>query len=175
MNDRLTMLREKPDVTNWSLEKGYNDTDTECYEFYPYRAYGREAGGLGVVISMVKQELDNLCRIRGGFSVLLHNPLEVPQFTQHAYRFGYDRDVSVSVEPIVHITSNELRSYSANKRKCYYDGERSLLFFNTYTQGNCKMECLANFTKNECGCVKFNLPSMIIFNFLICVFKDRRR
>lgn len=33
-----------------------------------------------------------------------------------------------------------------------------LRFYKNYTQANCEMECLSNYTKNECGCVKFSMP-----------------
>lgn len=28
----------------------------------------------------------------------------------------------------------------------------------TYTQQNCYLECIANFTLKHCGCVKFSMP-----------------
>jgi amiloride-sensitive sodium channel len=49
------------------------------------------------------------------------------------------------------------------RRGCYFvaDGvehgedERILKYFNIYTKGNCKQECLINRTLEICGCVQF--------------------
>lgn len=56
-------------------------------------------------------------------------------------------------------TSEGLRNYKPEQRKCFYQSERRLHFFKMYTQDNCEKECLANLTKTMCGCVKFSMPS----------------
>lgn len=45
-----------------------------------------------------------------------------------------------------------------HSRQCYFNGERYLRFFQVYTQQNCELECLANYTMAKCGCVKFSMP-----------------
>ena len=35
--------------------------------------------------------------------------------------------------------------------------------FQNYSQSNCEMECYTNFTKKECGCVKFSMPSKQLY------------
>lgn len=44
------------------------------------------------------------------------------------------------------------------RRQCFFNEERYLQFFKVYTQQNCELECLTNFTLSQCGCVKFSMP-----------------
>lgn len=56
-------------------------------------------------------------------------------------------------------TNNALRTYDPIGRQCYYEEERYLRFFRVYTQRNCEMECITNYTVTKCGCSAFYLPS----------------
>lgn len=83
----------------------------------------------------------------------------------------------MSVKPNMITTSKGLVGYAPDRRQCYFNNERSLQFFKLYTQGNCKIECIANFTLSEilefsgsshelkmfihldkCECVKVSMP-----------------
>lgn len=44
-------------------------------------------------------------------------------------------------------------------RKCYFQDERKLLYFNKYTQVNCFYECKSLFMEKSCHCVQFDYPS----------------
>lgn len=96
-----------------------------------------------------------------GFKILLHTPGEVPQVSKHYFRVPLLQEVLVSVKPNMITTSEGLMSYEPNRRQCYFNSERQLRFFKVYTQRNCELECLSNFTRIECGCVKFSMPSKI--------------
>ena len=75
------------------------------------------------------------------------------------------------VQPRIMTTSDGLRSYNPQIRQCYFQGERYLRFFQVYTQRNCEVECLTNFTFTECGCVGLYMPSNVISFALISSFK----
>lgn len=45
------------------------------------------------------------------------------------------------------------------RRQCYFNDERYLRYFRSYSQSNCQVECLTNYTINKCGCAKFWMPS----------------
>lgn len=109
--------------------------------------------------STLTNPLDYMCRNAQGIKVLLHNPADVPNFTKNFFRIQFGQEVLVSVKPKMITTSDELRDYDPNRRGCYFNGERQLRFFKMYTQNNCELECLSNYTKNECGCVKFSSQS----------------
>jgi hypothetical protein len=55
-------------------------------------------------------------------------------------------------------TDESLRSYTPEQRRCYFEGERKLQFFASYTKAQCEIECLTNKTLEKCGCVRFSMP-----------------
>lgn len=64
----------------------------------------------------------------------------------------------LTVRPVVTQTAESLRGSSAEKRQCYFDDEKPLQFFRTYTQRNCELECLSAYVLRKCGCTRFSLP-----------------
>jgi acid-sensing ion channel, other len=55
-------------------------------------------------------------------------------------------------------TDDSLRSFSPEKRKCFFEGEKVLRFFKTYSKALCEWECMSNKTLEKCGCAKFSMP-----------------
>lgn len=51
-----------------------------------------------------------------------------------------------------------MRRFSPDKRKCYYENERKLKLFPSYTKYQCDYECMINQTLEYCDCVKFSMP-----------------
>jgi acid-sensing ion channel, other len=145
---------------DWSMEKGYSPTAP--LTVYPRRALGSGARvGLNTLLRLYEYDLDYICRGPvQGFKILLHTPGEMPQVSKQYFRMPLNQEVLVAIKPQMMTTSEGLRHYPPNRRQCYFNNERQLRFFKVYTQRNCELECLANFTMKECGCVKFNMPSM---------------
>lgn len=156
-------VTENKNSTNWTLEDGYNNSDGNVTETYPHRVFGAGArAGLFALLRLYEQDMEYICRGPvQGFKILLHTPGEIPQVSKHYFRVPLLQEVLVSVKPNMITTSEGLRIYEPNRRQCFFDSERSLRFFKVYTQRNCELECLSNFTKSECGCVKFSLPSKL--------------
>lgn len=75
------------------------------------------------------------------------------------YGIAQNRTTMFTVSPKLSVTSPYVRQYEPTIRGCYTGSERHLKFFKQYTQRNCEMECLTNFTLAQCGCVKFSMPS----------------
>lgn len=143
----------------WGLESGYQGSPKR--KEYPRRVFnvGKNAG-LIVSLRLFKQDLEYLCAESGlGFTIILSAPGEAFNMLHQAFRVPLFEDTHISIKPRLMITSKGLREYSPKKRKCFFNSERKLHFFKNYTQSNCKTECLANFTKIECNCVKFSMPS----------------
>lgn len=44
------------------------------------------------------------------------------------------------------------------RRGCFYNSERHLQLFKIYTQHNCIVECMVNYTLTSCGCAPFYYP-----------------
>lgn len=162
MAPEMMTVTDNKNASHWNLEDGYNNTDGNFSETYPFRVFGAGArAGLFALLRLFEQDLEYLCRGPvQGFKILLHTPGEVPQVSKHYFRVPLLQEVLVSVKPQMITTSDGLRHYSPNRRQCYFNSERQLRFFKVYTQRNCELECLSNYTKSECGCVKFSMPSM---------------
>lgn len=145
----------------WSLEKGYNNTALRNLTTFPYRM--PKAGiraSLVVYLLLNGEHFEYYCRLINGFKVHLHAPTELPDMNKDIFRIPIDQNILVSVKPNMMTTSGELRRLSPKYRQCYFDSERQLKFFKVYTQRNCELECISNFTQQRCGCTKFCLPSM---------------
>lgn len=105
------------------------------------------------------KDLDFICRGPvQGFKLLLHQPGEIPRVSLQYFRAPLDQEVIVAIKPDMMTTSDSLRSYHPQRRQCYFAGERLLRFYKIYTQQNCEIECLANFTLEYCKCVAFHMP-----------------
>ncbi|XP_075980850.1 pickpocket protein 28-like isoform X2 [Anticarsia gemmatalis] len=143
---------------SWSLEEGY--AQGTPIETYPHRGSGYGVkSGLTFLLKAKKVDLDYLCRGPvQGFKILLHNPAELPRLSQQYFRSPLSQEVVVAVKPKMMTTSEGLRPYEPTRRQCYFPSERYLQYFKVYTQANCEMECLSNFTYTRCGCVHFGMP-----------------
>jgi len=51
-----------------------------------------------------------------------------------------------------------LQNFEIKKRECFFEDERSLKFFKSYTKNNCEYECLINYTLQHSGCVRVTMP-----------------
>lgn len=149
-------IKTNPNST-WNQHKGYL---TNAFDTYPPRALGLGEGG-GLYANLYLEDFRNLdftCQgIKHGYKIIVHAPNELPQFSKH-FLVPLEKEVLVSIRPNMINTSNGLRNYDAHDRQCFFNDERHLKYFKIYTQSNCELECLSNFTYSECGCVKFSMP-----------------
>ncbi|KAH8375195.1 hypothetical protein KR200_002252 [Drosophila serrata] len=151
---------------DWNVEDGYSaSADTSPY---PNRVLGPGArAGLYLFMGGMEIDFDDMCRGPvQGFKILLHTPGDVAQVSKQYFRIPFDQEVLISIRPKIITTSDGLKHYEPNRRQCYFQKERDLRYFNIYSQSNCELECLANFTLSKCGCVKFNMPRNV--NMPVC-------
>lgn len=144
------------------MENGY--TKDAPIDPFPVRVLGAGArAGLFVLMTLNKTDLDYICRGPvQGFKILLHTPGEIPQVSKQYFRVPLNQEVVVSVKPNMITTSEGLRHYAPSRRQCFFNEERNLRYFEVYTQPNCELECLSNYTVQTCGCAKFSMPSKIL-------------
>lgn len=166
----LMTVKTRPNPSNWSMEAGYK------YDYgdieYPNRV--PETGwkyGLDLILSVNKRDHDPFCEIgaSGGFDINIEAPVEMTGL--HNY-FGRDlqyfrriklfTDHTMKIKATLFDISDGLSKYKPEQRECYLNSDRSLRFFKTYTMNNCNWECKANYTKQECDCVRFDMPSMYL-------------
>ncbi|XP_017046078.1 pickpocket protein 28 isoform X2 [Drosophila ficusphila] len=142
----------------WTLETGYaHGSDVETFPARVLSAGARS--GIFLALQSFKQEVDYACRGPvQGFKVLLHAPDDVPQVSKQFVRIPMGKEVLIAVKPSMITMSSGIAEYHPLRRQCFLSHERSLRFFKVYTESNCQLECLANFTLTKCGCVKFSMP-----------------
>lgn len=159
MVSELQIVKDRPNVSHWNRDSGYiARTNTSPY---PIRVFNSNQDlGLNVYMRLLEKDMEFLCGSKiHGFRVILSMPGETLQMSKSSFRIPTLEEATVSIMPKMIKTSKHLRSYDSNLRKCFYANERRLKFFNFYAERNCQIECLANYTLEECGCVKFSMPS----------------
>lgn len=163
----MKTVTNRPNVSRWSLETGYSDVTDESS--YPIRVYSAQRNSaFTVVLQLFDDDLEFVCKtIVPGFKILLHTPGELAKVNGISYRVAPSEVDVISIKPTLTITSDRLRSYDPNQRQCFFTAERQLRFFKLYSHQNCELECLANYTLHECGCVQFSMPSIetVLSNF----------
>lgn len=90
--------------------------------------------------------------------VIVHSPGEFPRAIQNFVSIPLECEVTITVKPVMMTTAADLARYSTDIRQCYFNNERTLKFFKSYTRRNCDHECFTNFTLAVCGCVKPSMP-----------------
>lgn len=139
---------------NWTLQDGYS---TNNIEVYPRRAIasGRR-GSLEFDINVSKKNIDYLCSDGNeGFKFMLHVPGTIPSVNRQFFKVSLGQKTVINIKPSMITTSKNLKKIHPNRRHCYFDGEKKLRFLKIYTQSNCELECLSNYTLKACGCVKY--------------------
>ncbi|XP_053685872.1 pickpocket protein 28-like [Sabethes cyaneus] len=151
----LFEYRESP---YWTLEQGYS-AKAELLS-YPRRSVGPGySAGISLNLLLEEADLEYICGGPvQGFKVVLHSPADYPQVSKKFVRVPMNQDVTIAVKPQMTTTTAGLRSYTPERRQCFFNRERHLKFFRVYTQDNCELECLANYTLQRCGCVRFSMP-----------------
>ncbi|KAJ8923405.1 hypothetical protein NQ315_001963 [Exocentrus adspersus] len=117
------------------------------------------SAGLFLELKAYGPDLDYICRGPvQGFKILLHHPAEVPRVSRQYFRAPLNQEVVVSIKPDMMTTSSGLKDYNPHRRQCYFPDERYLSYFQSYTQQNCQVECLTNYTLNMCNCTAYHMP-----------------
>uniref|UniRef100_A0A034WTB9 Sodium channel protein Nach n=1 Tax=Bactrocera dorsalis TaxID=27457 RepID=A0A034WTB9_BACDO len=142
---------------NWSLDDGYVG---QGYNSYPQRtAFSSARNGFFAFLQGFQHNFEYACRsFKQGYKVFLTSPESVPVTTSNYILLPHGDEVMVSVLPHYVISTDNLHDFSPEKRQCYFNDERYLRYFRSYSQSNCQVECLTNFTINKCGCAKFWMP-----------------
>jgi len=146
---------DKLESFQWSLDKGY-DKHHEA-DSVPVKAEKGKTFSLNLV--MREPDIPNTCMVTGRvFSFYIHLPNEImlPSHQEYFFEFKKKADVLLTAKSF---TANEgMRKFSPESRRCYFEGEKQLKYFKTYTKALCEFECMTNYTLKECGCVRFSMP-----------------
>jgi hypothetical protein len=116
----------------------YRYDNVPGYPNYPWSTSVRDSSELRVELHRVEM---HFALTLNYFS--LHGANELPigvKFNPLQYENAYD----VIITPVITKTDKKLRKVSADKRRCYFQGEKRLKFFKIYTERNCEMECMTS-------------------------------
>lgn len=151
-------MRNNPSSRHWNVEDGYQSNVDEN-ELYPNRFFTEYSNTFAFRLLMTVDDSFHLCHHLLGFILSLHMPNELWQMSKNQIFIPPGKFTNILIIPKVTITSDGLRRYAPQVRGCFFQTERQLRFFKSYSQRNCDHECLTNFTRNLCKCVGFNMPS----------------
>lgn len=142
----------------WSLYQGY--PENEPLKTYPARVVSASTRAAFEAYQLIDtSQPDYTCSgVTQGFKMMIHTPDDVPSQSRGFVRISPNNDITITIKPIMVTTSDGIAQYPAEKRKCFMNDERYLEFFKVYSEKNCEIECLTNYTLRECGCVKFSMP-----------------
>lgn len=158
MAPELMTVKNNPNITNWNFEDGYQKT-TSTIRDYPNRIFNaKQFAGFYSVLQLFIYDMQYVCDLFDGFKLTLTTPGETRKSTTYYFQIILSEQTEIFIKPKLITTSKSLRRYSPNQRQCFFNSERQLHFYRIYTQNNCELECVSNFTKLECGCVKFSMP-----------------
>ncbi|XP_031627362.1 pickpocket protein 28-like [Contarinia nasturtii] len=156
----MMMVKSNPNGSSrWSMENGY----TKLYddENYPYPVKPLQWGRLNylaITLATLVKDIEYQCGFDQGFKLILSTPGDAVQTSQNYFRLSNSQRALIRIMPELTITTDKLRHFQPSQRKCFFQSDRRLHFFKIYSKINCEEECLANFTQNTCGCVKFSMP-----------------
>lgn len=157
------MVTDNPNVTGWDHETHYKDVDPNIPSgtHYPLRVFNsKSTGDLVIYPRLLKRDLAYECRGPfHGFTVSLSSPEEMITLSRRIFRVSLSEQAIIYIKPKFIYSSKKLENVEPKVRHCFYNEERRLRYFKLYAKHNCDLECLTNFTKKECGCVKFSGPS----------------
>ncbi|KAG5680507.1 hypothetical protein PVAND_010014 [Polypedilum vanderplanki] len=148
-------INDDNETVEWTLDKGFiEDHDNDII---PVAA--DKNTNLGIYLFVDKNNLENSCtKYANTFNYYFHLPNEISTQMHKKHFIPINEKNIVTLTANVVKTSNELRKLKPIARGCYFEGERKLKFFNSYTKLNCEFECMTNYTLKICGCLKFSMP-----------------
>lgn len=134
----------------WSVESGYKNKNVN----FPVRT--SEISQL-FTLYMTQNNLENACELQE-LEIVFHLPSEMPTKFHNSLQFAYQSRLNLEIITKSYRTHESLRSFSPKVRKCFFNSERNLKLFKSYTKAHCELECLINTTIDKCNCVLFWMP-----------------
>lgn len=92
------------------------------------------------------------------FITFVHLPSEAIKTvmpSKNSFEFNEMQSLNIKIKPKMIVTEHSLKRYTIEERQCYYENEKQLRYFRSYSKHNCETECLSNYTMHFCGCVSF--------------------
>jgi hypothetical protein len=124
-------------------------------ENFPLKYSGETSNGFEVAMKQTAGYKEIETCLHPAFNV--HSPFEFPNvFDALSYgQFDYGESLEVLIIPKVIFTDESLVEIPPSRRNCYFDGERKLKYFKTYTKQNCETEFYADYMISKLNCSQY--------------------
>lgn len=106
-------------------------------------------------VTFDENDLENICGNKT-VRLIIHPANEIPteyHETVADLSYGMTYDIEVNVESSR--MSEDLRKIDPEYRRCYFEDERKLKYFNKYSEVHCKLECFKEYMSNDCDIIDF--------------------
>lgn len=165
MAPEMMFVADQTNLSDWHLETGYITELKD--ESYPVRVFSAQKNSaLQFNLRSYDVDVEYVCRtLVPGYKLFLHTPGDKLKSNDLSIRVPFSEEIEISIKPKLITTSAGLRKYRTDQRQCFFNSERQLNFFKLYSEDNCEIECLANYTLLMCDCVKFSSPSKYCAKF----------
>ncbi|CAG9811450.1 unnamed protein product [Chironomus riparius] len=142
--------------STWNPLDGYKNDETDQY---PKRIFSGTKSKIVFLLAQSGNDIDEACLgPEQGFKIYWHMPNEIPSYMHRSVVVGVEKSKTLVMKATQVRSSDDLQRYDANQRRCFFEDEKPLQFFKSYTKTHCDMECLTNYTLTKCGCVKYFMP-----------------
>lgn len=88
----------------------------------------------------------------------IHDPKAFPEVSNKGMAIGPNSNNYVSVHASVTFTADRTAYYANTTRRCNFNWERQLNFFQLYSRSNCELEKQTHMIQQICGCRPHYLP-----------------
>ncbi|CAG7733824.1 unnamed protein product [Allacma fusca] len=160
--------RDDPEVvrqwSNWDIGKDgllIRDDYDENGTFRKYPRRQKRSGktfGLSILLDPDLGEYFCTTSDSVGFRLTTHLSIDSPHVADYGIAIPPNAEVYVNLNAEITMAEDNIRSYSLDKRNCYFPQEHDLTYYNYYTSSNCINECIAEQTFQSCDCVRYYMP-----------------
>ncbi|KAG5666157.1 hypothetical protein PVAND_017708 [Polypedilum vanderplanki] len=153
---KTRQVNDDNETIYWTLDSGYID-DSDDSNVIPKRANKQNFFNNYLFINHIDKE--NYCPQLGKiFKIFFHLPNEMPTIFNREYSIEIGHQKLMFLNAKLYTSDESLKGYTPKQRQCYFEGEKNLKFFKSYTKSHCDWECVTNYTLDICGCTKFSMP-----------------
>ncbi|KAE9526171.1 hypothetical protein AGLY_013802 [Aphis glycines] len=135
--------------SNWNLDDGYRDNNLTSN--IPWNMKSTTYWNT-VEIILAQKDAFYGCSSKQGFTVYFHSPSDVPDYSHSSLKLSKNSHSFVQISTHLSLTDDGLKSWTPEKRGCYYLNEKWLKYNTIYSYINCYVECQVNYTEHLCGC-----------------------
>ncbi|XP_025207357.1 pickpocket protein 11-like [Melanaphis sacchari] len=135
-------------TSNWNLDDGYNGNSTSNIP------WNMKSTAFWNTVEFILAQKDSIngCSSKQGFTIYFHSPSDVPDYSHSSLKLSKNSHSFVQIITQLSLTDDGLKSWTPEKRGCYYLNEKWLKYNTIYSYINCYAECQVNYTETLCGC-----------------------